>query len=292
MLKYRLLFGFLMIMALAFILWLDKSFSFTISNGATIHATVLSALLVLISLPAVIEIKKLSAQKGMVLFTPIAMIGAVLLSLIWYLRQYVGANVAGGMSFEFIFLIATLSSIFFATYIYQARRFGTEGTFLNCSVNMFATIYLGLLSSFMLGIRIEFGFWPLIMTLVTVKSSDIGAYTVGRMFGKHKFAPKISPGKTWEGMFGASLFAALVGAAFASNIESIAIWQGAVFGVVFAFIGQFGDLAESMLKRDSQLKDSSSSIPGFGGVLDIIDSPLVAAPFAYLFFSIINARVI
>jgi phosphatidate cytidylyltransferase len=61
-------------------------------------------------------------------------------------------------------------------------------------------------------------------------------------------------------------------------------WLAIVFGVCFAFIGQMGDLVESMIKRDAEQKDSGQKVPGFGGVLDIIDSPLVAAPFAYLFF--------
>jgi phosphatidate cytidylyltransferase len=61
-------------------------------------------------------------------------------------------------------------------------------------------------------------------------------------------------------------------------------WLAIVFGICFAFIGQLGDLAESMIKRDAEKKDSSNKVPGFGGILDIIDSPIVAAPFAYLFF--------
>lgn len=288
MLKHRLIFGCIMIVVLIFLLWLDAGFSFAFTEGVDIQATVLAILLGLIAIPAVFEIKKLSSQKGMVIFAPIAIIGSVLLSLSWYVRQYV----AVGQDFGFYYLACVITFVFFASYIYQAKRFGTEGTFLNCSVNIFAVIYLGFLSSFMLGIRIDFGFWALIMTIVTVKSSDIGAYTVGRIFGKHKLAPRISPGKTWEGMIGACIFAAIVGAGFASKISELALWHGIVFGVVFAFIGQLGDLVESMLKRDSQLKDSASSIPGFGGVLDIIDSPLVAAPFAYAFFSIVNARVI
>jgi len=61
-------------------------------------------------------------------------------------------------------------------------------------------------------------------------------------------------------------------------------WSAAIFGVCFAFIGQIGDLVESMMKRDAEQKDSANNVPGFGGILDIIDSPLLAAPFAYLFF--------
>ena len=122
------------------------------------------------------------------------------------------------------------------------------------------------------------------MFIFTVKSSDIGAYTIGRLFGKHKFSPKISPGKTWEGMAGAVVFAGFVGSIFACCC-GIMPWQyGTLFGAVFAFVGQLGDLAESLIKRDVGRKDSSNWMPGFGGVLDLLDSILFAAPIAYLFW--------
>jgi len=118
-----------------------------------------------------------------------------------------------------------------------------------------------------------------------IKSSDIGAWFIGRTFGKHKFSPKISPGKTWEGMGGAVGGAILAALLFALSCD-IMWWPAAlVFGAFFAFIGQMGDLAESMMKRDAEQKDSACKVPGFGGILDIIDSPLIAAPFAYLFFA-------
>ena len=80
----------------------------------------------------------------------------------------------------------------------------------------------------------------------------------------------------------------ITGSIFAAASGIMAVWAGALFGLIFAFIGQLGDLAESMIKRDAQQKDSSKSVPGFGGVLDVIDSPLMAAPFAYLFFLIVR----
>ncbi|GAH86448.1 unnamed protein product, partial [marine sediment metagenome] len=112
------------------------------------------------------------------------------------------------------------------------------------------------------------------------------AYAIGAPFGRHKFSPRISPSKTWEGMAGAVATATIVAILFAvsCDIITMAWWLAAIFGFCFAFIGQFGDLAESMIKRDAEQKDSASNVPGFGGILDIIDSPLLAAPFAYLFF--------
>ncbi len=133
----------------------------------------------------------------------------------------------------------------------------------------------------------EFGVWPLLMFVFVVKCADIGAYTTGSLFGKHRFSPKISPGKTWEGIAGAVLFAMIIAVLFAV-IFGIMVWPLALlFGFSFAFIGQLGDLAESMLKRDARQKNASDNVPGFGGLLDVIDSPLAAAPFAYLFFVLV-----
>jgi phosphatidate cytidylyltransferase len=173
--------------------------------------------------------------------------------------------------------------------LYQYISYGTSGVLANCGANYFSILYLGLLSSFFVSIRLEFGLWALLMFVFVVKSADIGAYAIGTSFGKHKFSPKISPSKSWEGMAGAVAMAVVVAILFAVitaiyDIIIMAWWLAVIFGLCFAFIGQIGDLVESMMKRDAEQKDSSNKVPGFGGILDIIDSLLVAAPFGYLFF--------
>jgi len=173
-----------------------------------------------------------------------------------------------------------------ALFLRQAMAFENQGVIANCGASLFSVIYLGVLSGFVLGIRVEYGLWPFLMFICVIKSSDIGAYTIGRLFGKHKFAPRISPKKTWEGMAGAIVFASIVAVAFSVSCDIMVWWLAGVFGFCFAFIGQLSDLAESMIKRDVQQKDSANNVPGFGGVLDIIDSPLGAAVFGYLFFSL------
>jgi phosphatidate cytidylyltransferase len=128
------------------------------------------------------------------------------------------------------------------------------------------------------------------MILVVVKSTDIGAYFGGRALGKHKLIPWLSPGKTWEGLVCGLLTAGLIGSLFSRWINPpsyhLIWWKGLIFGIVIGGIGQLGDLLESLMKRDAEVKDSSKLIPGFGGILDITDSPLLAAPFAYLLFSL------
>ena len=123
--------------------------------------------------------------------------------------------------------------------------------------------------------------------LLCVKFTDIGAYFTGKSLGRHKLIYWLSPGKTWEGLAGGLVFAAAVGAGCAAFLDEMTWWQGLIFGPIVGFVGQCGDLLESLMKRDADVKDSGSVIPGFGGVLDVIDSPLVAAPVAYLMFSLL-----
>jgi len=169
---------------------------------------------------------------------------------------------------------------------------------------LLATLYLGGLSWFILALRVKHSDRPfpnhlghfqgttmvMVMILLVVKFTDIGAYFGGRALGKHKLIPWLSPGKTWEGLFFGVLTAGAVGAICAQWINRpvyyLPWWKGFIFGVVIGGVGQLGDLLESMMKRDAEVKDSGSVVPGFGGVLDIIDSPLLAGPFAYLLFSI------
>jgi len=117
--------------------------------------------------------------------------------------------------------------------------------------------------------------------------ADIGAYVVGKLFGKHKLCPKVSPGKTWEGLLGAVLLSqgviALGGMYFQVSIGKAWQWWGGSMFVVL--ISVFGDLTLSMLKRNKGMKDSGQLLPGHGGILDRIDGLLPAATF-FAYFSI------
>jgi phosphatidate cytidylyltransferase len=166
----------------------------------------------------------------------------------------------------------------------------------------FAILYCGGLMGFIVQLRLlgvgpqhegRLGMLALISLIATVKMSDTGQYTFGRLFGKRKLAPGISPGKTWEGAVGgvvvAILTAWLVFSAVARGMvgpTGVPIGPSTIvlFGAAVAVAGIVGDLAESMLKRDAGVKDSSTWLPGFGGVLDLLDSLLGASPVAYLFW--------
>ncbi len=280
MLKYRLLFGTLMtaffIAVVIFDSWLDGSLTASPSDDSAVQATLLYLLTALLAILAQLELTRLAAAKNTRIFTPLSIIASVLFAGTWYWPQIIEIS-------PHIYLAFLAAFSLLALLLYQYFRYGTSGVIVNCGANYFAIIYLGLLSAFVLAIRLDFGLWPLLMTIFVVKSADIGAYTFGKLFGKHKFSPNISPGKTWEGMAGAIIIASIVSLLFAVFSDIMNPWTAMIFGFCFAFIGQFGDLAESMIKRDAEQKDSANNVPGFGGILDVIDSPLVAAPFAYLF---------
>jgi len=178
---------------------------------------------------------------------------------------------------------------------YEEKKNGA----MNLALALFSIAYAGGLISFLVSLRLlgsnGSGMFALVSMITIVKMSDTGQYTAGRLFGRNKLAPRLSPGKTWEGFFGgllfaigAALFLSMVGGRWFEGMEpagtagSMLRWSG--YAIALAVAGVLGDLAESMLKREAGVKDSSTWLPGFGGVLDLLDSLLFAAPVAYLFW--------
>lgn len=270
MLKYRLIFGTLMTLAFVGIVLYDPW-----------KPLMLVILVAALMIPGMLELSKLAFTKGTKLLLPCSIPASILLATSsFWIHKLPFSPIAC------IYLLLGLTIC--ACFLYQHIRYGLSGVFLNMSAACFSTLYLGLLSGFIPAVDSHFGSWHLLMLIFVVKSCDIGAYTAGRLFGKHKFSPIISPKKTWEGMAGGVFLAVSVAVGFAIFC-GIMSWQlGVVFGIVFAFLGQMGDLAESMLKRDAEVKDASHNVPGFGGILDVVDSILVTAPFGFLFFSLLR----
>ncbi|MBQ9875443.1 MAG: phosphatidate cytidylyltransferase [Thermoguttaceae bacterium] len=171
----------------------------------------------------------------------------------------------------------------------MARFKQPGGHAINLTGAVFAIAYVGLLGSFMVMLRIAYGVVAVLSMAIITKLCDVGAYTVGRICGRHKMAPSLSPGKTIEGGIGGLLFA-VFGAWFSRAVlfpialghESQMTWLGVVvYGVAVGAAGAVGDLAESFIKRDAMRKDSGSNVPGFGGFLDVFDSLLIASPVAF-----------
>jgi phosphatidate cytidylyltransferase len=135
----------------------------------------------------------------------------------------------------------------------------------------------------------------LVYVIAMVKFTDIGAYFTGSFLGKHKMILWLSPGKTWEGLAGGLLTAAGVGVAgyYLASAYDFDLFvnspvTAAFMGLTLGIVGQFGDLCESLFKRAAGVKDSGALIPQFGGVLDLLDSPLIAAPVAYLWLILLK----
>jgi phosphatidate cytidylyltransferase len=154
---------------------------------------------------------------------------------------------------------------------------------------LLAAAYLGVLPGFYLQLRALGTAWLVAGVMLVTKACDIGAYFTGRSLGRRKLIPWLSPGKTVEGLIGGLAFSGLValGLAAAGNRwglvgeRTLPLAWAAAAGVIIGGLGHVGDLLESLLKRDAGVKDSGQSVPGFGGVLDVVDSPLLVAPLAY-----------
>jgi len=280
MLKYRLFFGTLMTVFFTAVVifdgWLDGSLTASTADDKAVQGTILCILVVGLIILGQFEFSKLAAAKNLKIFASVSIIASILFASTWYWLQLIAVPPE-----IYLFLLSAFSLS--GLLLWQYVCYGTSGVIANCGANCFSIVYLGVLSGFVLGIRIDFGLWPLLMFVFTVKVADIGAYAIGSLFGSHKFSPSISPAKTWEGMAGALATGIVVAVLFAKCFVIMDLWLAAIFGLCCGLAGLCGDLVESMIKRDAEQKDAADNVPGFGGVLDIIDSPLLAAPFAYLF---------
>lgn len=256
--------------------WLDGSLTASTADDKAVQGTILCILVVGLIILSQFEFSKLAAAKNLKIFASVSIIASILFASTWYWLQLIAVPPQ-----ICLFLLSAFSLS--GLLLWQYVCYGTSGVIANCGANCFSIVYLGVLSGFVLGIRIDFGLWPLLMFVFTVKVADIGAYTIGSLFGSHKFSPSISPAKTWEGMAGALATGIVVAVLFAKCFVIMDLWLAAIFGLCCGLAGLCGDLVESMIKRDAEQKDAADNVPGFGGVLDIIDSPLLAAPFAYLF---------
>lgn len=186
----------------------------------------------------------------------------------------------------------------------QGIRRSPDGAMVNIGTTLLGLIYVWFLPSFLIKIR-HLGLpggsgWAIdgaeliVVSILTAKMSDIGGFFIGRSFGRHKLCPTISPKKTWEGLFGGIVACILFVLAIkmmapSSATATLSFMYCCIFGFLMAVSSLLGDLIESCMKRDSQVKDSGTAVPGFGGVMDVVDSLMVSGPVAYFFFILIGA---
>ncbi|HVS38498.1 MAG TPA: phosphatidate cytidylyltransferase [Gemmataceae bacterium] len=196
----------------------------------------------------------------------------------------------------------TFAAVVMAAFVVEMRNYrDSAGVVQRVALTVWFVAYLGLLPSFLVQLR-----WPppqygaLTMAIFVPKLGDVAAYFTGRLLGRNRMTPAISPKKTWEGFVGGMIGAVAAAVVFnhfylkeALNGRFADVFRpetvlhggelaGIGFGLTVGLAGVLGDLAESMIKRDCRRKDAADTVPGFGGVLDVIDSILFAAPVAYL----------
>lgn len=195
--------------------------------------------------------------------------------------------------------LAALTVVIAFIFLAQMQRYvGPGRNIISVALAIFTVCYIGVLISFWALLRLHAdngrGMLALVSMLVIVKMADTGAFFVGKNLGRHKMTPVLSPGKTWEGAVGGVVVACLVswavfhwlgGSLVGATYRRPAIVAALAYGGTLALAGMLGDLAESLLKRDMERKDSSTWLPGLGGVLDIIDAPLLAGPIAWLWWA-------
>ncbi|WP_282089628.1 phosphatidate cytidylyltransferase [Streptomyces tendae] len=159
-----------------------------------------------------------------------------------------------------------------------------EGYLKDVTAGLFAAFYVPFLATFVaMMLAADDGAWRVLVFLILTVVSDTGAYAVGWRFGRKKLAPRISPGKTREGLLGAVAFAMVAGAlCMQFLIDDGTWWQGLLIGLVVAISATLGDLGESMIKRDLGIKDMGTLLPGHGGIMDRLDSLLPTAPVVWL----------
>ena len=281
MLKHRLFSGISLVCLLLLLVWLDE----VCANGEGLLARGLLLALFTIGLVIPLLVLELSAMLARVqvrLNTWVAVLGAMGLCLSMWLTAAVDATYA--LPVGLTVLVLALACAF----LESTRGRGTRGVLAAMAGTVFCVVYAGGLLGFWLMLRQSHGAWILFGAILTVKMSDIGAYAVGCSVGRHKLIPWLSPKKTWEGLAGGVVTAGLSGGllAWASlcmlpESDHFPIWWGALFGVLAALLGLIGDLLASAMKRDAGLKDSSTILPGLGGIVDTLDSLLLVGPLAW-----------
>ena len=274
-------------------------------SGGTLSVVLVGALVMLLNVVGLLEFygmvkeNQLPRFKWLGLAGGVVLLGAVFLYLSGLVAKWFGLaapTVAGVTELE----IAILAMFLIVVLVRRVFAHPAPPSFSMNGNTVLGVLYVSLLLSFVLkiffyptseGDAFDGGVCLLFFILVT-KCSDIGAYSLGSLIGRHKMIPKVSPGKTWEGFAGAILLSTAVALVFshyfgATKLGGMTLAHAAVLGPLMAVGAVVGDLVESVFKRDSGVKDSGSFFPGIGGILDLLDSLLFNAPLMFLYLRLV-----
>ncbi|WP_081444991.1 phosphatidate cytidylyltransferase [Blastopirellula marina] len=297
MLRWRLIGAVAIIVPVVLLCWLDYSWNFDRPGIWLLPLAILIAIAASEEVLGLLRAKQLRPAGWACHVGTLLVMGSAGLSIFW---PFAPATLPADSSKWILFALAASMVL---SMISEMRRYEKPGwAIVHVGLTIFTIAYVGGLMSFVLRLRLmhsdlpdgnAWGMIALLSMIVVTKTSDAGAYFTGRFMGRTKLAPNLSPGKTVEGAIG-GLIAAMFGAwiVFAvvapqlTTSEPPAFWRLCLYAVCVAIAGMIGDLAESLFKRDMESKDSSTWLIGLGGVLDVMDSILVAAPMALFFWEI------
>jgi phosphatidate cytidylyltransferase len=260
------------------------------SSNRLVSDYVFLFIMVFLAVTGLAEFYGLAAQRGLVCFEGWGVLGGLLLMVGTFLNLTGQLGTSGSPArvndFETSFLILFVLGLCLRQFFSRSATTGMAAI----STTLFGLMYVPWLLNFIQKInffpRVEGHYYLLYFVLIT-KLSDSGAYVVGSLIGRHKMIPRISPGKTWEGVAGAiviSTLASLLFVHFLGHKLAGMNWTHAVIlGVLLGACAVVGDLIESIFKREAGAKDSGRFFPGIGGILDLVDSLLFNAPIMYLY---------
>jgi phosphatidate cytidylyltransferase len=247
-------------------------------------------LIAFLAMAGLVEFYGLARKRGLPCFKVSGVIGGVLLmcGTFAHLQGWLGISNSPARvnDFETTFLILFVLGLCLRQLLSRDNSSGLSAI----AVTLLGLMYVPWLLNFIQKINffpgVEGKYFLLYFILLT-KFSDMGAYVIGSLFGRHKMIPRISPGKTWEGFAGAILVstgASLVFVHFlGGHLAGMNIYHAVVLGIILSCTAVIGDLIESLFKRECGAKDSGHVLPGIGGILDLLDSLLFNAPIMYLY---------
>lgn len=218
----------------------------------------------------------LAEKKGIFVYKYFGILTGMLIPLIVYLQM----GTEGDFAMEPLFIVIACLFTFVLLFI---RRDNSQAL-ASAAVTMFGLLYIAWFFSFFVKLKfLPHGSLLVSFLIIVTKMGDVGAYFIGRVMGRHSLIPRISPNKTVEGTIGGFIFSVGTALACRSFLPHFSLFHLLVLGFLLGSLAQVGDLAESLIKRDCNVKDAGDNISGFGGLLDIIDSLLFTTPIFYIY---------
>lgn len=226
------------------------------------------------------EFFSLAEKKGIFVYKYFGILLGILVPIIIYFQM----GMEGYVTTEPFFIV--LACLF--TFVLLFTRRENSQALASIAVTMFGLLYIAWFFSFFIKLKfLPQGTLLVVFLIIVTKMGDVGAYFIGRSFGKHSLIPRISPNKTVEGTIGGLAFSVLGALSGKLYLPNFSFAHLLTLGFLLGILAQVGDLAESLIKRDCQVKDSGNTISGFGGMLDIIDSLIFTVPIFYFYVKVL-----